>query len=175
MASVIVNPRGGGALGHRDILALAVPIMLSNLSTPLLGLVDTAIVGRLADPAYIGAAALGGLLFTVVFWGFGFLRMGTTGLTAQALGANDLAEAASSLVRALVVALGAGLALIILQWPVREGAFAILDASPRIEGLARGYFDIRIWRLPRRLPTMRCWAGSSVSAAAASDGSCNSS
>ena len=82
---------------HRTVLAIALPIMLSNVSTPLLGVVDTAVVGRIPDPAYIGAVALGSLVFTFVFWAFGFLRMGTTGLTAQALGAGRPDEIAAAL------------------------------------------------------------------------------
>ena len=124
--------------------------MLSNVSTPLLGAVDTAVVGQIPDPAYIGAVALGSLIFTFVFWAFGFLRMGTTGLTAQARGAGDTAELAASLGRSLLIALAAGLALISLQWPVREIAFALIDGSPRVETLARDYFDVRIWAAPRR-------------------------
>ena len=77
------------ALTHRAVLAIAVPVMISNVSTPLIGVVDTAIVGHYPNPVYIGAVAVGSLIFTFVFWGFGFLRMGTTGLTAQALGAGD--------------------------------------------------------------------------------------
>src|ERR1700687_1455266 len=82
---------------HRALLSFAVPIMISNVSTPLLGIVDTGVVGRIPDPAYIGAVALGALVFSFVFWGFGFLRMGTTGLTAQALGAADAVEIRASL------------------------------------------------------------------------------
>ena len=136
---------------HRTVLAIALPIMLSNVSTPLLGAVDTAVVGRIPDPAYIGAVALGSLVFTFVFWAFGFLRMGTTGLTAQALGAGRPDEIAASLGRALLIALLAGLALIVLQWPIRETAFALIDGSPRVEALARGYVDIRIWAAPATL------------------------
>ena len=136
---------------HRSILAIAVPIMLSNVSTPLLGVVDTAVVGRLPDPAYIGAVALGALIFNFVFWGFGFLRMGTTGLTAQALGARDAGEVRACLGRALLIALAVGAALIALQWPIRSFAFALLDGSAKVEGLARGYFDIRIWAAPATL------------------------
>src|ERR1700722_5872136 len=109
-----------GALTHREMLAIAVPVMISNVSTPLIGVVDTAVVGQLPDPAFIGAAAIGGLIFTFVFWGFGFLRMGTTGLTAQAMGAGNIGEVATILGRSLLVALAAGVALIVLQWPIRE-------------------------------------------------------
>ena len=124
------------------------PIMVSNVSTPLLGAVDTAVVGQIADPAYIGAVAVGSLVFTFVFWAFGFLRMGTTGLTAQALGAGDTDALAACLGRSLLIAVAAGLALILLQWPVREIAFALIEGSPRVEALARDYVDIRIWAAP---------------------------
>ncbi|MCP5255520.1 MAG: MATE family efflux transporter [Zoogloeaceae bacterium] len=125
--------------------------MLSNVSTPLIGVVDTAIVGRIPDPAYIGAVALGALVFTFVFWAFGFLRMGTTGLTAQALGAGDAEELAAGLGRALLIAAVVGVALIALQWPIRELAFALIAGSERVEALARGYFEIRIWAAPATL------------------------
>jgi multidrug resistance protein, MATE family len=125
--------------------------MISNVSTPLIGVVDTAVVGQIPDAAYIGAAAIGGLIFTFVFWGFGFLRMGTTGLTAQAHGAGDVREVATVLGRSLLIALVAGIALIVLQWPIREAAFAAVHAGVRVEGLARGYFDIRIWAAPATL------------------------
>jgi multidrug resistance protein, MATE family len=145
------NPSRSRPLTHRAILAIAVPVMISNVSTPLIGVVDTAVVGQIPDPAYIGAAAIGGLIFTFVFWGFGFLRMGTTGLTAQALGSGNVAEVATILGRSLLIALVAGMALIVLQWPIRESAFAAVHASARVEGLARGYFDIRIWAAPATL------------------------
>jgi len=138
-------------LTHRAVLKLALPVMISNVSTPLIGVVDTAVVGRLGDPAYIGAAAIGGLIFTFVFWSFGFLRMGTTGLTAQALGAADSAELANCLGRALLAALLLGVGLMLLQWPIRESAFVAIHASQRVEGLARNYFDIRIWAAPATL------------------------
>src|SRR5579871_6695629 len=96
------------SLTHRAVLAIAVPVMISNVSTPLIGLVDTWIVGRYPNAIYIGAVAVGALIFTFVFWGFGFLRMGTTGLTAQALGAGDRDELAAWLGRALLIAAVAG-------------------------------------------------------------------
>lgn len=133
---------------HRAILAIGVPVMVSNVSTPLIGVIDTAVVGRIPDPAYIGAVAVGALVFTFVFWGFGFLRMGTTGLTAQALGARDPDEVVSVLGRALLVAAVAGLGLILVQWPIREVAFGLLEGGPEVERLARSYFDIRIWAAP---------------------------
>jgi len=136
---------------HSAILSIAVPIMISNVSTPLLGVVDTGVVGQLPDPAYIGAVALGALVFNFVFWGFGFLRMGTTGLTAQALGAADAAEIRASLGRAVLIALAVGAGLVALQWPIRELAFALIEGSPNVETLARDYYDLRIWAAPATL------------------------
>jgi multidrug resistance protein, MATE family len=143
--------RGRSALTHKAVLAIAVPIMISNVSTPLIGIVNTAIVGRFPSPIYIGAVAVGALIFTFAFWGFGFLRMGTTGLTAQAFGASDNDELAAGLARALLIAATAGLGLILLQWPIRECAFALVGASPEVERLARGYFNVRIWSGPATL------------------------
>jgi MATE family multidrug resistance protein len=136
---------------HRMVLAIAVPIVISNLSTPLLGLADTAVMGRMGDPKYIGAVALGALIFTMVYWTFGFLRMGTTGLTAQAEGSGDGEEIRASLGRALLIAGGIGVALILLQWPIGLIAFALLDGGEEVETLARSYFDIRIWSAPAAL------------------------
>jgi MATE family multidrug resistance protein len=125
--------------------------MVSNVSTPLIGIVDTAIVGRIPDPAYIGAVAVGALVFTFIFWAFGFLRMGTTGLTAQALGAGDSSEVVACLGRALLLAVLAGCAMMLLQWPIRTLAFYLLEGSERVETLAASYFDIRIWAAPATL------------------------
>ena len=142
---------GNDVLTHRSVLTIAVPVMLSNVSTPLIGIVDTAVVGRIPDPAYIGAVAVGALIFSFVFWAFGFLRMGTTGLTAQALGRGDDAEIRASLGRALLIAGAAGCVLIALQWPVRAIAFGLLEGSDQVEALAGSYFDIRIWAAPATL------------------------
>jgi len=142
---------GETAITHRRVLAIAVPIMLSNVSTPLLGAVDTAIVGRLPDPAYIGAVALGALVFSFVFWAFGFLRMGTTGLTAQALGAGDADELRAALGRSLILGVGIGAALVALQWPIGQAAFALLEGGQQVEALARQYYDVRIWAAPATL------------------------
>lgn len=140
-----------GALTHRQVLAIAVPVMISNVSTPLIGIVDTWIVGRYPNATYIGAVAVGALVFTFIFWGFGFLRMGTTGLTAQAWGAGDSQEVAAWLGRSLLIAGAVGVGLILLQWPIRECAFALIGATPEVERLARGYFDVRIWAAPATL------------------------
>ena len=136
---------------HRTILAIAVPIMLSNASTPLLGLVDLAAVGRIGGAAPIGAVALGALVFTAVFWGFNFLRMATTGLTAQSVGARDPEALADHLGRALLVAVIAGCVLFVLQWPIAALGFALLDGSAAVEALARDYVAIRFWSAPATL------------------------
>ena len=138
-------------LTHRAVFAVALPVMISNVTTPLLGVVDTGVVGRIPDPAHIGAVALGALVFTFVFWAFGFLRMGTTGLTAQALGRGDADELAAVLGRSLLIAAATGAFLIVAQWPIGAVAFALLDGSARVESLARGYFDVRIWAAPATL------------------------
>ena len=140
--------RSAGSPSHRAILAIAIPITISNVTEPLIGVVDTAVVGRLPDPAHIGAVAVGSLIFDFVYWGFGFLRMGTTGLTAQALGADDPEEIRASLGRALIVALGCGLALWVLQVPIRELAFGLVEGSAHVEVMARDYFDLRILSAP---------------------------
>ena len=142
---------GRQVVTHRAILSIAVPIMISSVSTPLLGVVDTGVMGQLPDPAYIGAVALGALIFNFLFWGFGFLRMGTTGLTAQALGAADAAEIRAGLGRAALIAFVVGAGLVALQWPIREVAFALIEGSPQVETLARDYYDIRIWAAPATL------------------------
>jgi len=139
------------AITHRSILAIAIPIMISNLSTPLLGVVDTGVIGQIPDASLIGAVALGALVFTFVFWAFGFLRMGTTGLTAQAFGSNDAHEIRACLGRALLIAFVIGVCLIAVQWPIREVAFWLLEGTERVESLAQSYFNIRIWAAPATL------------------------
>lgn len=138
-------------LTHRAVLKIAVPVMISNMTTPLIGAVDTAVIGRIPDPTYIGGVALGALVFTFLYWMLAFLRMGTSGLTAQALGADDKAEVAAGLGRALLIALVGGVGLIVFQWPIREAAFAVLEGSTRVEQLARDYYDVRIWSAPASL------------------------
>ncbi len=138
-------------VSHRQMLGIALPVMLSNLSVPLLGLVDTAAVGQLPDAYHIGAVAIGALIFDFVFWGFGFLRMGTTGFTSQAYGAGDRDELRATLLRPLVLALGLGVLLIALQAPIGILAFDLLEASPEVEILAASYYEIRIWSAPAAL------------------------
>jgi MATE family multidrug resistance protein len=130
---------------------LAGPIIVSNLSVPLLGLVDTAVMGHLPEARYLGGVAVGAMVFTFIFWGFGFLRMGTGGLTAQAFGADDGDEVRACLARAAVIAIPAAVALIVLQAPIAWIAFSIVEASPAVETLAEDYFFIRIWGAPATL------------------------
>lgn len=141
-------------LPNREILRLAVPNILANLVVPLQGMVDDYLMGREPNAAFLGATGVGGILFAYLYWMFGFLRMGTTGLTAQAHGAEDLAEVHRLLWRGLVLAMGAGVALIALQWPIRGLAFELIAAQdPLVETLARRYFDARIWAAPATLGT----------------------
>ncbi|HJN25735.1 MAG TPA: MATE family efflux transporter [Rhodospirillales bacterium] len=133
---------------NRDVWRLAAPIILSNVSVPLLGAVDTAVVGHLPGPQNIGAVAIGALIFSFIYWGFGFLRMGTTGFCAQALGARDNDEVRSVLARAILVAIAIGLAVVVVQWPIRAFAFGLIEASQQVEILAGDYYRIRIWGAP---------------------------
>lgn len=133
---------------NKRILGLAVPSIISNITVPLLGLVDVSIVGHLGSATYIGAIAVGGMLFSMIYWIFGFLRMGTSGLTAQAYGRRDLAEVILLFVRSLGIAFGLALLLILLQCPILKVAFTLIDATPAIEELASLYFRICIWGAP---------------------------
>jgi MATE family multidrug resistance protein len=130
---------------------LAGPIILSNVTVPLLGAVDTAVVGHLPDPRYIGGVALGALIFNFVYWGFGFLRMGTTGPTAQAWGADNPAEIRAVLIRALILAVAFGCLLLLLQEPIGTIAFGLLHGSTDVESEAAAYYSIRIWGAPAAL------------------------
>jgi MATE family multidrug resistance protein len=136
---------------HRKVWRLAGPIILSNISVPLLGLVDTAVMGHLDQAYYIGAVAVGAMIFSYVYWGFGFLRMGTTGLVAQAFGARDTSEVRAILGRALLLSALLSLAIMILQWPLINGAMYFIEASEKVEDLARVYFDYRIYAAPAAL------------------------
>jgi len=138
-------------LRHRDVLAIAVPMIFSNVTTPLIGAVDTAVIGQLGSAPLIGAVAVGATIFTFFYWAFGFLRMGTTGLTAQASGAARQREVLATLYRALLVAGAAGLAIIVLQGAIAAAAFTLMGASADVNTAARTYFDIRIWSAPAAL------------------------
>jgi len=133
---------------HRRVLTLAFPIVLANLTQPILGAVDTAVAGHLDGPQYLGGVALGGLVFSFVFWGFGFLRMGTTGLVAQAFGARDAAAVRASVMRALMLALAIGVAVLALQVPIIRYALRMLGGSGAVQETASAYCHARIWAAP---------------------------
>ncbi len=133
------------------MLRLAGPIIVSNLSVPLLGAVDTAVMGHLPDAAYLGAVAIGALIFNFIYWGFGFLRMGTTGFAAQAYGAGDAAELGATLLRPLLLGAGLGLLIVVFQAPITRIALVLLDPGAEVARLARSYIDIRIWGAPATL------------------------
>ncbi len=135
-------------LTHRRVLHIALPIVLSNATVPILGVVDTGVVGQLGEAAPIGAVGIGAVILTGFYWIFGFLRMGTAGLTAQAAGAKDDAEVAALLSRSLLIGFGAGAVMIIGQIPLFWLAFKVSPASAEVEGLARDYMAIRIWSAP---------------------------
>ncbi len=136
---------------NRKILDLAIPNIISNITIPLLGIVDIALMGHLESDSYIGAIALGSLIFNFIYWGFGYLRMGTSGFTAQAYGRRDLPETINVFSRALFIALAGGIGLIILQRPIEWLSFYILKGEQDVEALAAGYFRIRIWAAPAAL------------------------
>lgn len=138
---------------YREIGRRAWPLILANSAVPLLGLADTAIIGNFGTVTDLGAIAFGALIFSFVYWSFGFLRMGTTGFAAQAAGAEDHVEVRAVLGRALVLALGLSLLLLTIQWPIAWGAFQLLDGSQSVEQVAQQYFRIRIWGAPATLCT----------------------
>lgn len=133
------------------VWALAWPIILTNLSSPLLGAVDTAVMGHLPGPAYIGGVAVGAIIFTFLFWGFGFLRMGTTGFSAQAYGADDPIEVRATLIRPLALGAVLGGFLILLQAPISAIVFPLIQASEDVTNYAQAYYEIRIWSAPATL------------------------
>jgi MATE family multidrug resistance protein len=132
----------------RRVLRIAGPIVLSNATVPILGAVDTGVVGQLGLAAPIGAVGIGAIILTFLYWMFGFLRMGTSGLTGQAIGERDSDEVAALLVRGLMIGAVAGLAFIILQIPLFWLGFQLSPASAEVEGLAQKYMEIRIWGAP---------------------------
>ncbi len=137
-----------GPLTHRRVLAIALPIVLSNATVPILGAVDAGVVGQMGLAAPIGAVGIGAVSLTALYWIFGFLRMATTGLAAQARGAGDRAEVAALLTRGLLLGAAAGLAVIALQLPLFRAVFWLSPASGEVESLARDYMAIRVWSAP---------------------------
>ncbi len=142
------QPKLAFAVTHRTVLAIAIPMTLAYLSTPLLGIVDMAVIGRLGDPALLGGIAIGGIIFDLVFTTFNFLRSGTTGLTAQAFGAQNEEEVRATLLRAFVIAAIGGLLVILLQAPLREIGLWFLGGSADVQAATSRYFDIRVYSAP---------------------------
>ena len=135
----------------KQIYRLALPNIISNFSIPLLGAVDTALMGRLEPEYYLGAVGIGGVIFNFIYWGFGFLRMATTGLAAQAFGENDIPECGRLLLQATFIGIISSLLLFIFQWSLMDLSFLLINASPEVEHHARAYFHIRIYAAPATL------------------------
>lgn len=136
------------AITHGRVLRIALPILISNATVPVLGLVDTGVVGQMGLAAPIGAVGIGAIILTAIYWIFGFLRMGTTGLASQAHGAGQTGEVAALLTRALIIGLSAGAIFILFQRPLFDLAFLLSPASAEVETLARDYMAIRVWSGP---------------------------
>lgn len=133
---------------NKKILQIAIPSIVSNITVPLLGLIDVTIVGHLGSAAYIGAIAVGGMLFNIIYWIFGFLRMGTGGMTSQAYGRHDLNEVTRLLLRSLGVGLFIAFTLVLLQYPIEKIAFLFIETTEEVQQLSGLYFRICIWGAP---------------------------
>lgn len=146
-----MTPRSSHSVTHRHIAQKAWPVVLANASVPLLGLSDTAVMGNLGTLTDLGAIAFGAVIFSFVYWGFGFLRMGTTGFVAQAIGASDHAEVRAALLRAGIMAVIIGFTLMALQRPIADVSLALMQGSPEVDALTREYIRFRIWGAPAAL------------------------
>lgn len=140
-------------MNYRDqqILKIALPAIVTNITVPLLGLVDTAIVGHMGKAAYIGAIAVGAMIFNLVYWVFGFLRMGTSGMTAQARGRRDMRETRRLLRQSLMVAFSVAAVMVVLQWPLREGILWLMGPTQDVRPLVVTYYNIVVWGAPAML------------------------
>ena len=139
---------------NRQILRLAIPSILANITIPLVGLVDTIIVGHISDAHAIGGIAIGTMLFDLLYWNFGFLRVGTSGMTAQAYGRGDTQQCARLLTQSITIALIGAAIIWALQWLFVTAVLAIVPCSPQVSTFAREYFFIRIWAAPATLSLM---------------------
>ena len=139
---------------NSQILRLAIPSILANITIPLVGIVDTAIVGHIANATYIGGIAIGTMLFDLLYWNFGFLRVGTSGMTAQAYGRGDGVECARLLTQSVSIALIGAVVLWLIQWLFVTAVLAIIPCSTEVAAFAREYFFIRIWAAPATLSLM---------------------
>ena len=144
---------------NKAILRLALPSILANITIPLVGIVDTAIVGHLSDAAAIGGIAIGTMLFDLLYWNFGFLRVGTSGLTAQAYGRGDETECRKILLRSLSIAMIAAVVILMIQWLFVTAVLAVVPCSAEVASVAREYFFVRIWAAPATLSlfTFKGW------------------
>ena len=136
---------------HKRTWRIAAPVIVTNISVPMLGAVDTAVVGRLPGPEYLGAVAVGALIISMMYHSCNFLRMGTTGLTAQSFGARDGDEVRTWLGRAILMGLAIGVIFITLQWPIYELARLVVNPSDAVDPLTQSYFQVRIWGAPAAL------------------------
>ncbi|MBM7661819.1 MATE family multidrug resistance protein [Bacillus mesophilus] len=148
VAATSVTLGNSAPLGHRQYLALALPLIISGISTPILGAVDTAVVGRMPVPAAIGGVAIGAVIFNTMYWLLGFLRVSTSGFTAQAEGANNENEMLASFFRPAILALIFGLLFIVLQQPIINIALPLIGGTKEVSVYAETYFSIRIWGAP---------------------------
>jgi MATE family multidrug resistance protein len=144
-------PTSTALLSHKRVLALVWPVILAQAATALTGVVDTAAMGKFGDKTDLAAVAIAAVAFSFIYWGFGFLRMSTTGLTAQAIGRKDTPEARAILLRSLSLGGALGLTLVLLGPLLKQSAFAIFVAEADVETLAQDYFDARIWGAPALL------------------------
>ncbi len=144
---------------NKAILRLALPSILANITIPLVGIVDTAIVGHLSDAAAIGGIAIGTMLFDLLYWNFGFLRVGTSGLTAQAYGSSNETECRRILLRSLSIAMIAAVVILMIQWLFVTAVLAVVPCSAEVASVAREYFFVRIWAAPATLSlfTFKGW------------------
>ncbi|RAK22038.1 MATE family multidrug resistance protein [Anoxybacillus vitaminiphilus] len=133
---------------HRTYLSLAIPLIISTITTPLLGAVDTAVVGQLSNPAYIGGVAVGTIIFNTMYWLFGFLRVSTSGFTAQAYGAQDDKQCFLYLARPFLIALFIGIIFILIQSPIKSSALTLINPDKNVTIFADEYFSLRIWGAP---------------------------
>ena len=141
---------GNGSM-NRIVLKLAIPSIFANITVPLVGMADTAIAGRLGDASVLGGIAIASMLFDLLYWNMGFLRLGTGGMVAQAYGSKDYKEAINVFAMGMVTAFAFALLFIALQWFYVQGALSLIECSPEVAALAREYFFIRIWAAPATL------------------------
>ena len=141
---------GSGPM-NRTVLKLAIPSIFANITVPLVGMADTAIAGRLGDASVLGGIAIASMLFDLLYWNMGFLRLGTGGMVAQAFGSKNYKEAMNVFAMGMATAFAFAILFILLQWFYVEGALSLIECSPEVALLAREYFFIRIWAAPATL------------------------